>query len=100
MLRVVNLDAEHGMWADHSALAALNTDLRIPLRNLERDIALFPFRGAGREGSIHWERAHRDLIAVAGVDYAEHLALKLGRLRRERGGQFDFASDFLRHADF
>src|SRR5208282_3930216 len=35
LLWVVDLDADYGVRADDSALAALNTDLRIPCRNLE-----------------------------------------------------------------
>src|SRR5208337_2009707 len=99
MLCVADLDAEHGVWADHSALAALNADLRVPGGNLERDVALFPFRGAGGKGPIDWERAHGNLIAVAGVNYAEHIALELGRLRRKRGGHFDLARHLLGNGD-
>ncbi len=37
---------------------------------------------------------------MAGVDYAEHIALKLGRLRRERGWHFGLARDLLRDDHF
>src|ERR1700674_2310989 len=88
------------MRADHCAFAALDTGFRVPHRNLERDVALLPFGGPGGKRPIGWESAHGYLTAVPSVDQAEHMALKLGCLGRERGWHFGLAGRLLRHADF
>ena len=36
------------MWADEHALIALDTERGIPDRDLEGEVALLPFAGAGR----------------------------------------------------
>src|ERR1019366_9691127 len=64
------------------------------------DVALLPLRGPGGEGSVDGESAHRQGIAVASVDYAEHVALELGRSGGERGRHFGVTGDFVRHGDF
>ena len=46
---VVNLDSDDGMRTDHGALTTLDTSLRIPDGNLERNVAFFPPGSAGRE---------------------------------------------------
>ncbi len=100
LFRVVNLDAEHGVWAYIRALAALDAGFGIPRRNLERDVALFPFCRASGEGAVDREGAHRDFIAVAGVDYAEHIALELGGPGSEGSRHFGVARDFIGNGDF
>ena len=97
-LAVVDLDADHGVRANHGALAALDADLRIPHGNFERDVALFPLGGAGGEGAIDGESAHGEFIAVASIDCAEHIALKLRGSGGERGRHFSVAGDLGRHA--
>src|SRR5947209_9078468 len=88
------------MRADHSALAALNAGLRIPHRNLKREVALFPFGGCRGKRPIAGKSAHGKIIAVAGVDRAEHLALILRRLWRERSWHLHLTRRLLRHAYF
>ena len=48
-------------------------------------------RGAGGISAVGGESAHGKLVAVAGIDGAEDIALKLGRLRGKRGRNLDFA---------
>ena len=83
-LAVVHLDADHGVRADHGALAALDADLRVPCGNLERQVALLPLGRAGREGSIAGERADGKFVALAGVDGAEDVVLELRGSRETR----------------
>ena len=47
------------MRADENALAALRAQIGFEDRNLQRKIALFVFRSAGREGTIDREDRHR-----------------------------------------
>ena len=97
-LAVVHLDADDGMRANHSALAALDADLRIPRRNFQSQIALLPFRGARREGSVAGEGADGEFVAATGVDCAQHVVLEL-RSSRERGRNFGLAAYCLRNLD-
>src|SRR5208282_722962 len=100
LFRIVDLDADYSVRADHGAFAALNADLRIPRRNFKRNVALLPLRRAGGKGAIDWKRAHRKIVAVTGVDYAEHIALKLRRSGRKRRRHFRVARHYLRNRDF
>ena len=88
------------MRAHHGTLAALNARLGIPYRYVEREVTFFPLCRTGWKTTITWKSAHGNLVAVAGVYGAEHLALKLGGLRRERRRHFDLAADFCWNIDF
>ena len=88
------------MGTDHRAFTALNAGLRVPRGNLQCDIAFFPLRGAGREGAVDRESADGNAVTVAGVDYAEDIALEFWGLRGECVRRFGFASDLLRNGDF
>jgi hypothetical protein len=77
---VVHLDPDHGVGANHGALAALNARLGVPRGNFEGEVALLPLRGGGGERSVAGESADREIVAVAGVDSAENFALILGRV--------------------
>src|SRR5207248_11489109 len=98
--RIVNLDPDHSMGANHGTLAALDAGLRVPYRNLECKIALLPLCGSGGERAVAGEGADRQLISPTFVDRAQHFAFKFGRLRREGTWHLDGAGDLLRYFHF
>src|SRR6266705_5915971 len=100
MVRLIHLDANDGVRAYHGAFAALDANLRVPHRNFERDVALFPFGGAGGKSAIGWECAHGKIIAVAGVDCAEYIALEPGCRDREWRRDLRLAGNRIRDFDF
>ena len=51
----IDLLADDGVRADHDALAALDAQVGFPDRDVQRDVALLPLRGAGGEGAVHRE---------------------------------------------
>ena len=63
---VVDLHADRGVRADHRALVALDAELLIPHRNLGGDVALLPFRRAGRPRAVDRKRADRQPVALVG----------------------------------
>ena len=79
---VVDLGADRRVRADQRALVALDADLGVPDRNLERDVPLLPFRRRHRPRAIDRERAHRQQVALAGQHHRGHLLHEVGRLRR------------------
>src|SRR5215469_16928261 len=91
MLPFVHLDPDRRMGADHGALAALDTGLRIPHRDFERDVTLLPLTCGGRISTVRWKGTHRNLVSVAGINRAEHPALVVARLNRKRRQHFDLA---------
>ena len=97
MRRVEHLDADHRVRANHGALAALDADLGIPHRNLQRDVALLPLGGSGGEGAVGRERADRQLVAAVLVDRAQYVALEIGRAGGESRRNFDLAGGLGRH---
>src|SRR6478672_1497091 len=81
LLIVIDLGADDGMRANQHALAALNAQFLVPLRNFQRNISLFPLRGAGRESAIYGQLAHRQKIAIALDDRPKYITHKFGSLR-------------------
>ena len=79
---VVDLRANRRVRADERALVALDADLRVPDRNLERDVALLPFRGRHRPRAVDGERADRQQVALAGQHDRGHLLHEIRRLLR------------------
>ncbi len=89
------------MRADGHALQTLDARLLVPHRNFQREIALFVLRRRGRERAVVRERADRQIVAVAAGDFAENIAHKLRRVRRDRRKQRAGAVDFVAaHRDF
>src|ERR1017187_5293132 len=79
---VVILRPDDAVRTDETALAALNAQLWPPHRHFVGDIALFPGRGAGREGPVHRHQAHRNFIPEALENSGRHLAHELRSARR------------------
>ena len=65
-LLVVDLVADDGVRADEDALAALDAQVRFPDRDFQGDVALFPFGGADREGTVYGHGGDRERVAVEG----------------------------------
>src|SRR5208282_1179102 len=81
---LVNLRANHRMWAYQHAFPALDAQVLIPDRNLLRHIALLPFRRRRGKGAVGRQSAGRQRIAVARDESAEHIANERRRVRRHR----------------
>ena len=66
---------DNGMGTYIRAEVALNTVLRIPLRNVYRDTALFKGGRALRSGAVHMRHkgGNRQLVALIGVDRVQHV---------------------------
>jgi hypothetical protein len=58
--------ADDGVRADENAFAALDAQVGFPDRDLERDVALFPLGGAGREGAVDGHGADGQVVAFEG----------------------------------
>ncbi len=67
------------MRAHHHAFAALDAQVLVPNRNLQRQVTLLPFGSAGGKGAVHGHRADRQSVAVSGVDGRQHSAYELRR---------------------
>src|SRR5262249_12214393 len=76
--RIIHLGANHSVWTDQHAFAALNTKLLVPYRDFERDIALFPLCSGCRKSAVEWHRADRQIVALAGDDPGGELLYELG----------------------
>ena len=72
------------MRADDHAFVALDAERGIPDRELEGEIAFFPFAGAGRPDTVGREGAHRQLVAAAGQEGSGDDPHKLRGLDRDR----------------
>ena len=79
---VIHLGADGCVRADQHALIALDADRLVPHRDLEREVPLLPLRRADRPGAVHWKRAHRQQIALAGHEDGGHPLDEVGRQRR------------------
>ena len=65
MLRIVDLDADGAMRADHRALAALNAAGGVPHRDVDRQVALLVLGRADREGAVARKRRDREVVAAS-----------------------------------
>ena len=90
-LRIEHLDANHRVRADHRALAALDADLRVPYRDFKSQVAFLPFGGSGGEGAVHREHADREFFSAISINRAQHVALEVGRVGGEGGGNLERA---------
>ena len=73
------------MGTDQHTFAALYTDIRIPDRNLKRQISFLPACRSDRVGAIHRKRAHGQRITPTREDWPQHSAHKFrGRCRHWR----------------
>ena len=84
------LRSDGGVRANEGALVALDTDRGVPLRNLQRDVALLEAGGSSRPGAVARNGAHRHEIALvgeqAGGDLAHELrSIFVGRRKHDRG---------------
>ena len=52
------------MRADKYALATLDAQIGFPNRDIQGNIALFPFGRAGRESAVHWKSGNGQRIAI------------------------------------
>src|SRR6185436_14958307 len=91
MLRLIDLYTHYRVRAYHGALAALDAGFCVPHRNFERDVTFFPFARGGWISAVSGESAHGNLVSVAGVYCAEHIALVLVRVRGKRRQKLDSA---------
>src|SRR5690606_15463541 len=96
---VVNLVANHCMRADQHTLTALDTNIFIPDRDLQRKIALFPLRGGGGEGAIYREGRDGQVIAVGIDDLTKHILDELRRFIRDWESACHRRGDLRRNLD-
>ena len=75
-----DLHPDRGMRANHGAFAAIDADGRIPDRDRLGDSPLLVLRRTARECPVNRERAHRQLVAVAGHQDRGHLLDEVGRV--------------------
>ena len=97
--RVVDLGADAGVRAVQRALAALDAQLGIPHRHLERDVALLPPRGVRRPHAVVGDLADGQLVALAGHDPGGHVLHEVGRGRRHQLGLVVVAGHRRGHLD-
>jgi hypothetical protein len=76
----VHLGADHGVGADHDALAALDAHIGIPDGHFLADVALFVLGGAMGEGAVRGHGADGQVIPLAGHDFAQHIPHEGGRI--------------------
>ncbi len=82
---VVDLRADGGVRTHQRALVALDADLGVPDRDLEREVPLLPFRRGHRPRAVHGKRADRQQVAFSGQDHRRHLLHEVGSaFRHER----------------
>ena len=74
LLGLHHLGADHGMGADHHALAALHAHVWIPDRDGLGDVALLPAGRAAGKGAIHRQGTDRQPITLTGQLGCDHLA--------------------------
>ncbi|MBV6467451.1 MAG: hypothetical protein PGMFKBFP_02812 [Anaerolineales bacterium] len=96
---VVDLLADDRVRADEHALAALDAQVGFPDRDFERQVALLPLGGAGREGAVHGEGGDGDVVALVVNDRAEDFLDERGRVRRDRGPARRLRRDLRRDLD-
>ena len=72
------------MGADDGALAALDTDVRIPLGNERGDVALLPLRGGCRPGAVVRNRRNGKIVTLLGDHLRGDVLDELGRFVGDR----------------
>jgi len=94
---VIDLQADGRMGADHGALAALDAEVRFPLRRFEGDVALLPLSGGRREGAVAGHLADGQFVAAPGDDLGGDGVDELRRLVGHRRQHLDGTARLLRH---
>ena len=84
------------MGTDEGALAALDADVRLPDRNVDRDVPLLVLGGAGRPGAVLRYCGDGQRISLAGNDLGRHLPDELGGIPGNRRLHFLRAGHLLR----
>src|SRR5215472_7168963 len=79
---LTHLCADGCMRTNQHALAALDAKIRLPHRNLLRDVALLPLSGGHWIGAVGGEGADREIVAAAGNDLRSYLTHELWGFRR------------------
>ena len=73
------------MRADDRAVEALDAGLRVPHRDVGRDVALLPLRGGGGPGAVVRDHGDGHVVALLGHELGRDLLDELGRLGRDGG---------------
>src|SRR5574341_192752 len=84
---------------DHHTLAALNAQVRLPDRNLERQVALLPLSRPGRKRAVNRQRANGDLVPLEDDHRTEYLLDEVRRLIRDRRPARQLRGDLPRDLD-
>ena len=98
--RIVDFLADDSMRANKGAFTALDTQVRFPDRDFERNIAFFPLGGAGGESAIHREGADGQALAFEGNDRSQDIHYKIRGFSRNWRAAGDLAGDGCRNFDF
>jgi len=85
--------------ADQRTLAALDTERRIPNRDLQRQVAFLPLRGGSRPCAVHREGRNRQAFAITSNDLCGDIFDERGRLVRDGRLHPDVAGDLVRVMD-
>ena len=104
---IVNFDTNRGVRTDERAVAALDTDVRIPDRNIDRDRALFVLRRARGERAVRGGEHVFDgeFFAAIAEDFAQDVLDEFrsvavdARFAMEGGGNFRRNRDFLERVE-
>src|SRR6516162_3311271 len=87
------------MRADEHAFAALDAQAFVPYRNLQRDIALLPLRGAAGKCAVNRHGAYRERVSLAGDDPGANSLDKFRRLGGYGRTDVKAAGYLARHRD-
>ena len=98
--RFIDLRPDRRVRADGHTFQALDANLLVPNRNVQREVALLVLRRGGRERAVHRKRAHGQVVALAGGEFAQHVLHELRRIGRDRRQQPAAAVHVLRHRHF
>ena len=97
---VVHLGPNGCVRTDKGALVALNTDARIPNRNLQRQVTLLPLGGSDGPRSINRKSADRKLISLVRQHHPNHISNKFRRHIGDGGRHRDLGGGLRRHLNF
>jgi hypothetical protein len=75
----IDLGADGGMRADQGALVALDAQVGLPDRDLQRQVALLPARRPGRPGAIDGECGDRQQVPLPRHHHGGHLLHEIRR---------------------
>ncbi len=98
-LLIVYLVANDRMRTDHHTLAALDTNISIPNRDFECNVALLPLSRAGGEGAVDGEGRNRDVISVRVDDATKDILDEPRRFIRDREPARHLRGDLRRNFD-